>query len=97
MMDPGSTVFWLDPDDGLCSGYAIVVDASGDSDIVMLQSSRGSEIAALRSEIIDVWNDEDGIWGDYRGLLLGPYDSEERAAQAFHTDIVNGNVRESEA
>ena len=42
-------VYWNDPDDGLCSGYATVVEINGD--IFRLRTEHGSEIEAFRREI----------------------------------------------
>ena len=46
----GAEVYWNDPDDGLCSGYYIVVEFRS-YDVVLLKNHSGSETEAYCHEL----------------------------------------------
>ena len=45
----GDKVFWKDPDEGICSGYAKVLEVNGE--IYFIIKNDGGELEALKHEL----------------------------------------------
>ena len=48
-IQPGDEVYWHDPDNGIASGYGVIIDIH--SDIVTLKMHSGSEVEAFCHEL----------------------------------------------
>lgn len=80
-LEIGQTVFWVDPDKGTCSSYGRIENCT--AEIITLRQRSGGYVDALVGELIEVWHDSEGIWGERQSVLYGPYRTETEAESAF--------------
>ena len=78
-VDTGSVVFWIDPDNGLCSSVRTVIAIRGD----IYELSGDTE--ALASELVKIWHGTEGVWAEHQGVLYGPYATENLALETLIT------------